>query len=232
MEIKQFRYASDNLGYLVFDSGEALAIDAGAVDAMTSFAGERNITINTVTNTHTHQDHTMGNTSMLHATRAAFLDSREFGHGETLTVGKQTVTVYRTPGHMDDCVTFRAGNALICGDTLFNGTVGTCFSGDMAGFLQSILFLMTFAPETLIYAGHDYVKESMAFARTIEKDNPEIDRYLAKYDPRHVVSTLADEFKANPFLRFNDPKMIAIMESRGLPVKTELERWNSLMDLY
>jgi hypothetical protein len=33
-------------------------------------------------------------------------------------------------------------------------------------------------------------------------------------------------------LKSADPKMIAIMESRGLPVKTELDRWQSLMDLY
>ena len=232
MNIKQFRYASDNLGYLVYDSGTALAIDAGAVDDMVDFARQRNIKITLVTNTHSHQDHTMGNMPMLHKTGAEFLDCRDLVSRDHIQLGKETIAIFHTPGHMDDCLTFKAGNAMITGDTLFNGTVGTCFSGDMAGFLKSIRRLMTVDPETLIYAGHDYVKESMAFARIIEPDNPEIDRYLAKYNPQLVVSTLADEFKANPFLRFNDPKIIAIMEQRGLPVKTELDRWKSLMDLY
>lgn len=232
MNIRQFRYSSDNMGYLVYNDESAIAIDPGAVDEMIAFAASKNLRIDRVTNTHTHYDHMSGNSDMLHRTGAEFLDCRDFVHDSTLPLGHEALRVFRTPGHMDDCVTFQAENALITGDTLFNGTVGTCFSGDMKGFLTSILFLMSFPPETLIYAGHDYVKESMAFARIIEKENPAIERYLSKYDSNHVVSTLSDEFDANPFLRFNDPSMIAIMEGRGLPVKTELDRWNSLMELY
>ncbi len=232
MNIEQFRYSTDNMAYLVYSGDTAVAIDPGAVDAMIAFAAEKSITIRYVTNTHTHYDHTLGNSDMLRKTGAAFLDCREFGHGQTLAFGGESLTVYQTPGHMEDCVTFYTGDSLITGDTLFNGTVGTCFSGDMEGFLGSILFLMTFPPETLIYSGHDYVKEAMAFARIIEKGNTAIESYMARYSADHVVSRLSDELEANPFLRFNDPKIIAIMEERGLPVKTELDRWNSLMDLY
>lgn len=232
MNIKQFRYSSDNFAYMVYDSQNAVAIDPGAVDGMIDFAQSNNLRIQYVTNTHTHYDHTLGNDSILHKTGAEFIDSRDLKHRSHILVGQEKLMVYKTPGHMDDCLTFQAGNVLITGDTLFNGTVGTCFSGDMKSFLDSILFLMTFPADTLIYAGHDYVKEAMIFARSIEKDNPDIDRYFEKYNPSHVVSTLADELKANPFLRFNDPIMIKIMEDRGLPVKTEFERWKSLMDLY
>lgn len=232
MNIRQFRYSSDNMAYLVYTSKSALAIDPGAVDDMLDFIKDKGLTLRYVTNTHTHYDHTLGNDSMLHKSEARFLNSRDFSHGTTIDLDGETINVFKTPGHMEDCVTFQVDNTLITGDTLFNGTVGTCFSGDMASFLKSILFLMSFDPSTRIYGGHDYVKESMAFARTIDKDNPEIDRYMKNYDPAHVVSTLADEFKANPFLRFNDPSMIKIMEERGLPVGTELERWNSMMELY
>jgi len=37
MNVKQFRYSEDNLGYLVYDKQNALGIDCGAVDAMLSF---------------------------------------------------------------------------------------------------------------------------------------------------------------------------------------------------
>ena len=232
MNIHQFRYSSDNMGYLVYHGEKAIAIDPGAVDEMIAFAEAHRLIIERVTNTHSHYDHVTGNSAMLKRTGAEFLDCRAFAHDSVIPLNGEVLRVYRTPGHMDDCVTFHAGDALITGDTLFNGTVGTCFSGDMKGFLDSIRFLMAFPPETRIYAGHDYVSESMAFARIIDKDNPAIDRYLAKYDPAHVVSTLADELEANPFLRFNEPAMISIMEQRGLPVKTELDRWNSLMELY
>jgi hydroxyacylglutathione hydrolase len=232
MDIQQFRYSSDNFAYLVYSKQEAVAIDPGAVDAILAFTKSKGLTIRYVTNTHTHYDHTLGNDDTLHKSHAEYLDCRDFSHNSGIVLGDEKLMVYKTPGHMDDCVTFSTGSALITGDTLFNGTVGTCFSGDMKSFLDSILFLMTFDPSTLIYSGHDYVREAMAFARTIDKKNPEIERYMEKYDPKHVVTALADEFKANPFLRFNDPSMIRIMEERGLPTATEYERWKSMMDLY
>lgn len=232
MNVKQFRYSADNLGYLVYGTETAVAIDGGAVNEMISFTSENNLTIRYVTNTHSHYDHVSGNTSLLHKTGAEFLDCRDIRNNGHIDIDGEKLLIHYTPGHMDDCLTFQAGNILITGDTLFNGTVGTCFSGDMKGFLKSINFLTSFPGDTIIYSGHDYVRESMAFARTIDKDNPEIDRYLENHDPYHVVSTLNDEFKANPFVRYNDDSMIAIMKQRGLPVETEYDRWKSLMDLY
>ncbi len=37
MNIKQFRYSSDNLGYLIYGKDSALAIDGGAVQAILDF---------------------------------------------------------------------------------------------------------------------------------------------------------------------------------------------------
>jgi hydroxyacylglutathione hydrolase len=232
MNIKQFRYASDNLAYMVYEKDQALVIDPGAADEMIAFARHQELRILGVTNTHGHGDHTQGNARMLDLSGAPLIDHRHLGHGQSIAIGDAAITAYRTPGHMDDCVSFDCGSALITGDTLFNGTVGTCFSGNMAAFLESILFLMTWPPETLIYAGHDYVRESMAFARTIDPDNPEIEAYLSRYRTDPVVSSLADELKANPFLRFDDPSMIDIMKRRGLPVDTRFDRWCSMMELY
>ena len=120
---------------------------------------------------------------------------------------------------------------LITGDTLFNGTVGNCFSGDLKRFYDSIKLLMGFPGETIIYAGHDYVQESMAFAKNLEPDNRDIDLFLKKYDPEHVYSTIDEELKINPYLRFNESKIITLLKSKGLPVATEYERWESLMSI-
>jgi len=231
MKVRQFRYGSDNMGYLVYGSRNAVAIDAGAVDEMIAFAENNSLCIRVVTNTHTHFDHTLGNESISRHSGAELVDCRAFVHGSHIFLDDEKLTVFKTPGHMDDCVTFWTDGALITGDTLFNGTVGNCFSGDLKSFFESIRFLMTFPPETSVYAGHDYVRESMAFARFLEQDNPVIDRYLAQYDPSHVVFCLEDELKVNPFLRFNDPAMIRILGERGLSVETEYDRWNSLMSL-
>jgi hydroxyacylglutathione hydrolase len=231
MQVQQFGYNSDNLGYLVWSGQTALAVDGGAAEAMAAFARQRGLTIQAAVNTHGHADHTMGTAQLARLTGATILEPAALARTATLTVGGAPVRVYRTPGHTADSLCFHAGAFLLTGDTLFNGTVGNCFSGDLEGFYRSVLFLMSLPPETVIYAGHDYVHQSMAFARWLEPENRDIDGYLAAYDPNHVHSRLADELRVNPYLRFNQPAMIAVLRQKGFAAETELERWLSLMGI-
>jgi len=231
LNIKQFRYSSDNLGYLLYAEKSAIAIDGGAVDQICSFAADNGLKIEYVTNTHSHPDHTMGLKSLLTKTGAVYLDHNLLPAKDFIGLAGEKIYVYRTPGHTDDSVTFHAGNILVTGDTLFNGTVGNCFSGNLFAFYNSIVRLISFPKDTIIYAGHDYVEYSMSFARLIEPGNGDIDSFLKKYNPEHVFSKLEDEFKVNPYLRFNDSKMISVLKERRLPVSTAFERWESLMSL-
>jgi len=110
--------------------------------------------------------------------------------------------------------------------------VGNCFSGDLRGFLRSIRRLLELPGDTLILAGHDYVRDSMLFARRLEPSNlPALEAYWKKYDPAFVCSSLQEERHVNPYLRFNDPGIVAVLRERGLPAATEEERWLSLMSI-
>ncbi|WP_300672930.1 MBL fold metallo-hydrolase [Desulfoluna sp.] len=232
LTLTQFRYSADNFAYVVSGPKTAIAIDPGAVDEILEFIHTQGLTLTHVINTHTHPDHTVGNAPLIQHSGATHLDVQTLMDTGRLDIDGEPLLVHHTPGHMEDCLTFEIKGHLITGDTLFNGTVGTCFSGDMESFFRAITFLLTFPDDTKIYAGHDYVQESMAFARTIEPENEaEIARYLTLYDPAHVVSTLADEKRANPFVRFNEKNLIKSMKQSGLPVATERERWNSVMEL-
>ena len=48
----------------------------------------------------------------------------------------------------------------------------------------------------------------------------------------HKAYQMYDEFKVNPYVRFNHPTLVAAMAKHGLPVATEYERWCSVMELY
>ena len=231
MNIKQFRYNTDNLGYLVYGDTSAVAIDGGDVENILSFVSSRHLNLKYVTNTHSHMDHTTGNRPLLNHSQAKFLSINTLLKKGAIDIDEEEIRVFHTPGHTADSVCFHYDHILISGDTLFNGKVGRCFTGDHNGFLQSIKTLLALPRETVIYAGHDYVEEYMAFARHLEPDNIYIDPYLKNYDPDHVRAALADEIKVDPFLRFNDEKIMFILKKKGLPVKTELERWESLMSL-
>ncbi len=231
LKVRQFRYGADNLAYLVYGSESAVAVDGGAGAEILGFLKTHGLTLRDVANTHDHRDHTLGNETLLAASGARLLSGAELSDGAAVTLEGSKIRVIHTPGHTNDSRVFYTGEALIAGDTLFNGTIGNCFSGDLEGFYESIRKLMTLPDGTIIYAGHDYIRDSMAFARYLEPGNPEIDVFLANYNPNHVFSTLAQEKRMNPYLRFNEPGIVDLLTKRGLPRKTEWERWRSLMSI-
>ncbi len=231
MKLKQFRYSEDNLGYLIYGEKFAAAIDGGAVKNIVFFLKNHNLELRYVMNTHTHPDHTVGNRALLDSTAAEYLEIADLIKKGSFEVEGNQIRVYHTPGHTYDSVVYYFKNILISGDTLFTGKAGRCFTGDLEGFLQSIKLLLVLPRDSLIYAGHDYVKEYLETAKSIEPDNIHIDGFLKNYDPEHVFSTLEDELKINPTLRFSDEKMISILRERGLMHDTELDCWKSLLGL-
>lgn len=231
LKIKQFFYGGDNLGYLLYAHDKALAIDGGAVDDIRSFLHQNHLKLTQVTNTHGHGDHTTGSRQLAQSAGADYIDHRRLTDGQTIDLGDEPVTVRLTPGHTTDSVTFAAEAFLVTGDTLFNATVGNCFSGDLKAFYHSIRLLMSYPAATRIYAGHDYVNDSIAFARHLTPENSAINAYAARYDKNHVVSTLDDELAVNPYLRFNEPDIIRLLQTKGLPTETEYQRWEGIMSI-
>jgi len=225
LNVEQFRYSADNFSYLIYGEKYALAIDGGAWEEILLILERSNLKLAVVTNTHQHFDHTSGNDQILKATKAQFLDFADLPDNREIQIDGEKVFVYRTPGHTGDSVCFHTV------DTLFNGTIGNCFSGDLKNFYLSIKRLMTLPDATIVYAGHDYVQDSLAFARNLEPDNQDIDIFRNSYDPDHVCSTMADERRINPYLRFNEEPIIRLLEKKGLPCTTEWERWKSLMSI-
>jgi hydroxyacylglutathione hydrolase len=231
LRVEQFRYGHDNLAYLVYGKKEALAIDGGASNDILHFLDRHGLVLSVVANTHDHFDHLPGNETLLRHTGASLLGFDDLPDGKVISLDGGGITVMRTPGHSHDSVCFYTGSAVLSGDTLFNGTIGNCFTGDLAGFYRSIKRLMMLPPETLVYAGHDYVRDSLAFGAALEPGNGDIERFRRAYDPQHVCSSLAEELKINPYLRFNEEPIVDLLKRKGLPLATEWERWQSLMSI-
>ncbi|MCF6246964.1 MAG: MBL fold metallo-hydrolase [Desulfobacula sp.] len=232
MKIKQFRYATDNLGYLVYAQGIGIAIDAGAVDGTIKFAKLNGVQIKYVTNTHSHHDHTPGNERLLKATNAVFIDCKKIKRDKAIAIGDAVLNIIPTPGHTDDSISFVTDNFMVTGDTLFNGTIGNCFSGDLHAFFNSLKRLVSYLPDTQVFAGHDYVVESLGIAKQIEPENKFIKHHFDSYNSSFIVSTIKDELNINPYIRFNAPGIIKKLEDKNLPVLTEFDRFKSIMENY
>ncbi|MDR2334007.1 MAG: MBL fold metallo-hydrolase [Burkholderiaceae bacterium] len=94
--------------------------------------------------------------------------------GETLNIGNLTVDVLHTPGHTPACVSYRLGDAVFVGDTLFMPDYGTAradFPGASARILyHSIQKLLALPPETRLFMCHDYKapgRDSYAWESTV-----------------------------------------------------------------
>lgn len=232
LNVEQFRYGTDNFAYLIYGKRQAMAVDGGACKEILSFIKQKNLILKIVTNTHSHYDHTLGNDHLIKATGADFLNSAILPDNNNIIIEGETVLIYRTPGHTDDSVCFHTGILLITGDTLFNGTIGNCFSGNQKNFYLSIKRLMAMNDETIIYAGHDYIYDSVVFASRLEPHNKDIESFRKVHGSDIIIySTLAEERKINPYLRFNEEAIINILKENNLPFATEWERWESLMSI-
>ena len=94
-------------------------------------------------------------------------DGREFDRllqdGEHLPLGELHIAVMATPGHTPACVSYRIGDAVFVGDTLFMPDYGTARAdfpgGDAATLYRSIRQLLALPPSTRLFMCHDYLPE-------------------------------------------------------------------------
>jgi len=83
-----------------------------------------------------------------------------FADGERFKLGGIEAEALHTPGHTPACVSYKIGDAVFVGDTLFMPDYGTAradFPGGNASTLyKSIQKLLSLPPETRLFMCHDY----------------------------------------------------------------------------
>ena len=158
-----------------------------SADRILAAAAEAGLAIGWVLETHVHADHlsaaaylgrrtgaAIGIGEHTPAVRASFrpvfeLDDapadgggfdRLLRDGDVIRLGGLAIEVMHTPGHTPACVSYRVGDAVFVGDTLFMpdyGTARTDFPGGSARSLyRSIKRLLALPPATRLYLCHDY----------------------------------------------------------------------------
>lgn len=91
-------------------------------------------------------------------------DGSEFDHlftdGERFAIGGIEAEVIYTPGHTPACVSYRIGDAVFVGDTMFMPDYGTARAdfpgGDAHALYRSIRRILSLPPQTRLFMCHDY----------------------------------------------------------------------------
>ncbi|MNU68259.1 putative metallo-hydrolase [compost metagenome] len=180
---------------LDFDPAAART-STGSVERLLDLIAERGWRLERVLETHAHADHLTGADEIRVRTGApigigerikqvqkTFGDLFEgsdvtpdagafdqtFADGYRFRLGEMEVEVLHTPGHTPACVSYRIGDAVFVGDTLFMPDYGTARcdfpGGDARTLHRSIQKLLALPDATRVFVGHDYLPQGReAFA--------------------------------------------------------------------
>lgn len=108
-------------------------------------------------------------------------DGREFDRllqeGDALPLGELVIDVLHTPGHTPACVSYRIGDAVFVGDTLFMPDYGTARAdfpgGDARTLYRSIRKLLLLPGQTRLFMCHDYKapgRDTYAWETTVAEE--------------------------------------------------------------
>lgn len=175
-----------------------------SADAILTAAAEKSLAIRMILETHAHADHLSAavyltaktgadvaigeNIAKVQKTFAPVFhasdvagDGRPFDRllrdGEHFNIGKLDVEVLHTPGHTPACVSYRIGDNVFVGDTLFMpdyGTARTDFpGGDAHTLYRSIRKLLALPAHTTLWMCHDYKaahRDEFAWKTTVAEE--------------------------------------------------------------
>ncbi len=137
-------------------------------------------------------------------------------HGQSFELAGMRVDAISVPGHTLGAVAYVIGDAVFTGDTMFVAGCGRLFEGTPAQMWDSLtLQIGSLPPATRVYVGHEYTLTNARFAKTLDPENPAVDRLLEKATAARaaglptVPSTIAEEKAHNPFLRVAAPAFTA-----------------------
>ncbi len=163
------------------------AVDVRSVDAILAAAKDAGYKVVWSLETHAHADHLSASpyvkaktgarigigdkiTEVQRIFRPVFnatdlkTDGSDFDHlfkdGEHFKIGTLDVEVMHTPGHTPACISYRIGDAVFVGDTLFMPDYGTARAdfpgGDAHNLYRSIERILSLPPQTRLFMCHDY----------------------------------------------------------------------------
>jgi hydroxyacylglutathione hydrolase len=237
MDVVPVPLLSDNYGYLLIDptSRRAAIVDCSEAGPVLAEVARRGLRLVAVLSTHHHFDHVGGNEDVARSIPGvrvlgsrvdlqrvpALTESLDDGDDfEVLGVRGRAIFI---PAHTSGHVAYyfaSEGPSVFSGDTLFAAGCGRLFEGPAEQMMQSLSKLAALPDETKVWCGHEYTEKNLRFAHELEPNNADIAAKLERVQAQRrsgtptVPSTIGEEKRTNPFLRWESPELRATLRRR------------------
>jgi len=248
LEVQPINAFNDNYIWLIKapDQQTCWVVDPGDAAPVQEYLKKENLTLEGILLTHHHYDHTEGVAELAKQQSVNVLGSakdaerlpaltRAVQQGDTFKLYDQSVKVMEVPGHTLGHLAFFVENKhqplLFCGDTLFAAGCGRMFEGTPEQMNASLQSLATLPENTQVFAAHEYTLSNLRFALQVEPGNTALQKRmtdatkLRTADCPTLPSNIAMELATNPFLRLNQPEVLASLQARypeaGLTTQAE-----------
>lgn len=248
---------TDNYIWMLHDGRKALVVDPGDASPVLEALQRQGLELAAILVTHRHLDHVGGLSALrphlkglVYGPANSDIDGVDVKVGDDFYMEFQghRVDVWDTPGHTADHVTYLVRTDLVqpnqppllfCGDTLFSAGCGRLYDGTAEQLFKALSRLATLPGNTTVCCTHEYTLDNLRFARAVEPDNAATLAYEQACQQRRALgqptlpTTISTELAVNPFMRCDQPQVIAsarqhgAQDDEGQTVFTALRQWKN-----
>lgn len=238
LDVHPINAFKDNYIWLIKNPNQpsCWVVDPGDAAPVQSYLKANNLTLEGILLTHHHYDHIDGVAELTKqgvevvgfandAKRLPAL-TKPVQQGDTFELLGQNVKVMEVPGHTLGHIVYFIDNKqqplLFSGDTLFAAGCGRMFEGTPEQMQASLQSLANLPGETFVFAAHEYTLSNLKFALLVEPNNLALQKRmtdaikLREANIPTLPSSLETELATNPFLRLNQPEVLASLEVRDI----------------
>ncbi len=229
MKIVTIPYFDNNFAHLLTDGEDVAIFDCGSDKEVFQALGDLGLRPTHLFVTHHHHDHLGGVESLLHRFKELKLYHPPFNkpfcrvegvvaEGDKIPFGKGYISIFSTPYHTRTSVCYLYQGNLFVGDSLFLFGCGHLFEGRPKDLYRAMERFKSLPEEVQLFVGHDYANSNLRFAQAVEPHNRQIQERAKKIRHRLnqgefiSMTTVEEEKQTNPFLRIEQPTVIAAID--------------------
>lgn len=241
---------TDNYIWCLHNHRDAYVVDPGDASPVFEFLNANGLTLRGILITHHHTDHIGGVKALLkqypNILVTGPVSTRIPGVTIALSEGDSVelpelntyAQVMEVPAHTTEHIAYLSPLGLFCGDTMFSGGCGRLFEGTPEQMQNNFHRFKQLPEDTLVYCTHEYTQANVDFALAISPENQDLLNFAnwvkTKRDKNKptLPSTIATELKINPYMREEQPDVIAGVEKHWqvqfdspLEVFSAIRRW-------